>query len=54
MVYAPKFGGYVNFEQSFWNNLFEKELPKYKIRLETIFTLRPPPKLHREIWTEGF
>ncbi len=28
-------------EDSFWNTMFEKELPKYKDQLDTIFQRRP-------------
>jgi len=38
MVHVPKFGRSINLEKTFWNNMFEKELPKYKDMLDAIFT----------------
>lgn len=31
-------GSEVDFENMFWNNMLEKELPKYKDRLDAIFS----------------
>jgi hypothetical protein len=39
-----KFGEFkfvMDLEDSFWNTMFEKELPKYKDWLDTIFFSRP-------------
>ncbi len=36
-----KFGSVMDLEDSFWNTMFEKELPKYKDWLDTIFPCCP-------------
>jgi hypothetical protein len=38
MVHVPKFGRFIDLENTFWNNMFEKELSKYKDMLDAIFT----------------
>jgi hypothetical protein len=38
MVHVLKFGRFVDLEKTFWNHMFEKELPKYKDVLNAIFT----------------
>ncbi len=35
------FGFMMDLEDASWNNMFEKELPKYKVSLDTIFPHRP-------------
>jgi len=35
------FGFVTDLEDSFWNTMFEKELPKYKDWLDTIFFVLP-------------
>ncbi len=40
------FGNVMESENVFWNNIFEKELPRYKYRLDMIFPCCPLETIH--------